>query len=372
MAPRPDIAYYHYVGGFGLAEAGRSNAIALQWAGYNVARMGSGEVGPDCKKEVESDVAIHHWHPVWTLDHTKLFKEGHRPKRRIAYWAWECERSFHQGMIDTVHHFDEIWTPSDYCSDLLKPLGVPTKTVRHAIRAPYEPKARRRGAAFRVLCVFDAWSRLDRKNPLGAVKAFLKAFPQDANVELVMKSLHLHEELNDPVLKNRVAELMELTDKDPRITYINDYLSEFELQNLFMESDCVISLHRSEGFGLNAARAINYGVPLVATNYGGCAEWMDYAHKVSWEPCQLKSNDYYPKGAWWAEPSVDDAAQKLRWIYENGDEAIKQAAKGAQKTDFSFDTLAQSMRHLLTSANIFPSREGIAGAATIQYQPTTG
>ena len=368
---KPDIAYYHYVGGFGLAEAGRTNAIALQWAGYNVARMGANEHGPESKEEINTDVAIHHWHPNYYSDYNKLFTSSHRPKKRIAYWAWECERSYHKGMAAAAHHFDEIWTPSEYCAESFKAFGVPVKIVKHAIKQPHSCKARRRNASFRVLTVFDAWSRLDRKNPIGAIKAFKNAFPQEANVELVIKTLHLNEATHDQTMTSKINELLKLADSDPRVTFVDDYLSEFELQNLFLESDCILSLHRSEGYGLNIARGLAYGIPTVATNYGGCAEWMDYAHKVSWEPCRLDTIDYYPEGSWWAEPNIDDAAAKIKRSYKNGDKAIKQAEKGVKKMDFSFETLSLRMRELLTSGDAIPIGEGIATRGRLDSMPKT-
>src|SRR5262245_35434583 len=42
--------------------------------------------------------------------------------------------------------------------------------------------------AFTVLFVFDLWSRMERKNPLGLMEAFGRAFGGDAGARLVIKA----------------------------------------------------------------------------------------------------------------------------------------------------------------------------------------
>ena len=352
---RPDIGYFCYVGGFGLSEAGRTNAIALQWAGYRVHRGGASEFGIYDSAEPDYPLVIHHWHPNSCRGTFHHFFEKKRCQKRIAYWAWECEAGWFKGMVEHAHHFDEIWTPSEYSTQMLKPLGVPVRTIPHAVRRPAQPP-RQRGAIFRVLCPFDAWSRFSRKNPEGAMAAFKEAFPASKyrNCELVLKTHHL-----TPEERERLHE----TANDSRIVVVEGFLSELEIQRMFLESDCVISLHRSEGFGLNLARAIASGVPLVATNYGGCAEWLENCHKVRWTPHEITLQDYYPLGAFWAEPDIEHAARLLRYVYDHPEECRDQAAIAQREADFSVDTLSQRMISAISNLGILPEQEGIATAA---------
>lgn len=362
---RPDIAYYCYVGGFGLSEAGRTNAIALQWAGYRVHRGGASEFGIYDSAEAEVPLVIHHWHPNSRLGTFHHFFENKRCRKRVAYWAWECEAGWFKGMVEHAHHFDEIWTPSDYCSDIFRPLGVPVRTIPHGVRRPFgEP--RKRGAMFRVFCPFDAWSRFSRKNPDGAIAAFKQAFPvrRFPNCELVLKTHHLSGEQRE--------ELKALAG-DSRVILCEGFLSELEIQGMFLESDCVLSLHRSEGFGLNAARAIVSGVPLVATDYGGCSEWMDHCHSVRWAPSTIGSQDYYPEGAFWAEPDIEHAASLLRHVYDEPEACRAKAFLARDHCDFSVDRLAHRMIVAIQELGALPERRGIATAERHfhQGQPLT-
>lgn len=191
------------------------------------------------------------------------------------------------------------------------------------------------------------------------------------NVELVVKTLHLHDEINDDILRGKVAELMEQIEKDDRITVMDTVLTEHDMQQLIMECDAFISLHRSEGFGLNLARAIASGIPLVATDYSGNAEWMEHSWRVDWRPEQLKEHDYYPKGSWWAEPDIECAAKYLREIHDKPKKARKRAERARLAHDFSLDTLAFRMRELLSQSGFMPTRTGLPGAASIHSHPRT-
>lgn len=357
---RPDIAYYCYVGGFGLSEAGRTNAIALQWAGYRVHRGGASEFGIYESAEAEVPLVVHHWHPNSCKGTFHHFFENKRCQKRVAYWAWECEAGWFRGMIEHAHHFDQIWTPSDYSTEMLKPLGVPVRTIPHGVRRPNRDP-RPRGAVFRVLCPFDAWSRFSRKNPVGSIEAFKEAFPARnyPNCELVLKTHHLTDEQRENL--KEVA-------GDKRVVLCEGFLSELEIQRMFLESDCVLSLHRSEGFGLNLARAIVSGVPLVATDYGGCAEWMEHCFRVRWTPQEIKTQDYYPIGAFWAEPDINHAAALMRYVYENPQEARDQALIARDQADFSIDTLSHRLISAIQELGVLPEKEGIATATRHLHQ----
>src|SRR3712207_9035191 len=45
-------------------------------------------------------------------------------------------------------------------------------------------------------------------------------------------------------------------------------------RSLFAASDCYVSLHRSEGFGLTMADAMALGKPVIATGYSGNVDFM--------------------------------------------------------------------------------------------------
>ena len=102
---------------------------------------------------------------------------------------------------------------------------------------------------------------------------------------------------------------------------MTETLSEPELRGLIAASDVVLSLHRSEGFGLIPAVACLLGVPVVATGFSGNLDFMDEAGSglVSYRlvPAADTRGVYEVAGAVWAEPDIEDAAAWLRRLFDD-------------------------------------------------------
>ncbi len=90
--------------------------------------------------------------------------------------------------------------------------------------------------------------------------------------------------------------------------------------------DAYVSLHRAEGFGRTLAEAMLYGKPVVATGFSGNTDFMhpDLSFSVAYEPVPVLPGEYPfvepADAATWAEPSVADAAQKLKLAYAKSKE----------------------------------------------------
>jgi len=98
-------------------------------------------------------------------------------------------------------------------------------------------------------------------------------------------------------------------------------VSEPELRGLIVASDVVLSLHRSEGFGLIPATAALLGVPVVATGYSGNLDFMDANSsglvRYRLVPARDERGVYAVPGAEWAEPDIEDAAAWLKRLFND-------------------------------------------------------
>ena len=66
-----------------------------------------------------------------------------------------------------------------------------------------------------------------------------------------------------------------------------------------------MSPHRAEGFGRNIAEAILLGIPVLATAFSGCMDFLAPEEGLPFEPTPLRDGDYpFGEGLWWAEPSI--------------------------------------------------------------------
>lgn len=248
---------------------------------------------------------------------------------RVAVWWWELEQ-LPADWLGRGRDVDEIWAPTRFIADALRPLGKPVYPMLPSVRLPSFDRLPKRHFGlspdkFTVLFVFDMNSRLPRKNPIGLIRAFRKAFRPSEPVELAIKVSpqgayfpDWWRELRSAVAANHV-------------TLIDKSLERGELLALMDAADAVASLHRSEGFGLTMAEAMLLGKPTVGTGYSGNLDFMtaDNSYLVRYDRGVIAEDiPPYPKGCVWAEPDEAHAAELLRRIVDRPAEARAVAARG--------------------------------------------
>jgi glycosyltransferase involved in cell wall biosynthesis len=232
----------------------------------------------------------------------------------IGIWSWEVD-VLPAGWREAAGHVAEVWTYSDFAAALIgagigaRVRGMPPP-VREAIAASDgEPPSLPPG--FRFLTMFDFLSTLERKNPLGVVDAFKRAFaPRDGAVLVVKASNGQHR-------PDRRDELLAAIDGREDIVLIDRTMTDPERERLLASCDCYVSLHRSEGHGLPIAEAMASGKPVVATAYGGNTEFMtaENSYLIAWRPVAVGEGvEHYPARARWAEPDLEQAALALRAV----------------------------------------------------------
>ncbi|HMO11363.1 MAG TPA: glycosyltransferase, partial [Actinotalea sp.] len=236
---------------------------------------------------------------------------------RIGVWFWELE-DFPRHFVDAFRHVDEVWVTSEFNRESIsrvadKPVRLVPLPVRSAAGTPRYTRDQlgvpRDRTAF--LVNFDYLSVMRRKNPIGAIEAFTRAFEPSDGAVLLIKSINGDKRLIDRE-RVRIAAAGR-----PDIIFMEHYMSAAELRGLTAVVDCVVSLHRSEGYGLNLADAMAQEKPVIATGYSGNMQFMDEgsAFLVPWQRAEVgpDAGPYSPE-ATWAEPDVDVAAQHMRVV----------------------------------------------------------
>ena len=231
----------------------------------------------------------------------------------IGCWAWELAE-FPDAWLPAFDYLDEIWAPSAFCQQAFAAKApVPVVRMPLCVEAADVASDRVRFGlhddeiAFLAMC--DVLSVPERKNPLGAAEAFMRAFPGSERVRLLLKIGNLEYQ---PDLKARLAALMR---DDVRITVLDGYLARPMLWTLMASVDCFVSLHRAEGFGLGMAEAMACGKAVIATGWSGNVDFtrVDNALLVDYQLTELKQDaGPYRRGQHWAEPDLDGAAQYMR------------------------------------------------------------
>ena len=237
-------------------------------------------------------------------------------RRIIGYWAWELPTvppTWRAG-VPCVH---EIWVPSQFTAAALEPLAPGRiRVVPHAVAAsPPAPSALTRAdfglpeKAFVVLTSFSLASSFARKNPLAAIAAFRAAFGSAPDKLMVLKVSHAEFWPDDlATLRDAIADA-------PNIRLETRLLPAADSHALTACADVVLSLHRSEGFGLVPAEAMLLRRPVIATNFSGTTDFIDSACGVPVSYRLVPARDprgiFQAPGAQWAEADTAEAAAAL-------------------------------------------------------------
>jgi hypothetical protein len=310
----------------GVGEAARNVQAALRAAGVAVAPLTlSSRAAPpaagDGGAAAAAGAAVH---PVtivcanpdgMTGARDELGAAAFEGRHVVGMWWWEVA-ALPQRWLRAFDLVDEVWVGSRFVADLLA--AVSPVPVVHVPLAVPEPVASGAGRAqlglpdgFLFGFVFDYASVAARKNPLGLIDAFARAFPDDGGdgPSLVLKTLggERHEHEHAAVLAAAAAH--------PRVTVVDRHVTAEDKNALIRELDCYVSLHRSEGFGLTIAEAMLLGTPVIATDYGGTRDLLTAFNSLLVDHRAVAigpGNEPYPEHGEWAEPDLDQAASLMR------------------------------------------------------------
>lgn len=276
-----------------------------------------------------------------------------RGRYNIALWAWELPE-FPDRWKGSFAPFDEVWTISDYCRMAIAAKSpVPVRTLPLAVTVCPGGEMTRRDFElpedrFLFLSMYDVLSISQRKNPQGAIDAFLKAFgPHDRRHGLVIKVNHAEQ------APRETEELRRMAQAADNIFLVEKNLPLSEVHDLIRLCDCFVSLHRAEGFGIPIAEAMLLGKPVVVTGWSGNMDFTNSHNAccVKYRPVLIGKNARPPYDAWqhWAEPDLADAAVQLRRLSEDAAfrKNIALAGQETIRTHFSPASCGQAIRKWL-------------------------
>ncbi|MGH7067225.1 MAG: glycosyltransferase [Acetobacteraceae bacterium] len=273
-----------------------------------------------------------------------LCRQGRQlvPGRRvIGFWNWELETAppLWRTAAPLVH---EAWVSSTFTARAIeKFMPGRVRVVPYPLAiVPPRPSARSRASfglpeqAVIVLVSFNLASSFVRKNPLAAIAAFRAAFGERPDRILLIKVGNPGVEADDfAILETAIA-------GSSNIRLFTDVLAGPDNYALTKAADIVLSLHRSEGFGLVPAEAMLLGKPVVATGWSGNLDFMD-EQSSTLVPCRLvpvrdPRDVYSSEGALWAEPDIGAAARHLARL---ADDPAARAALGARAAEAAEEKL---------------------------------
>ena len=245
-----------------------------------------------------------------------------RAKKRYQYVLWETN-----SLPSPLASFFS----SDAITGFICPSHFTEELVRHFRKEihyipitqddiSYHPDKRAKNSpTFNVLTV----AQLSVRKAIDvSVCAFVNAFKDIPNK--VKYYIKIGEKLDNTdinqLIKGNIAR--SLLPNHGNIYVIDRFMAENELENLYLNSHCYLHLSRGEGFGMTPLTAINYGLPVVYSDWSAHTEFLkrdkkslpvdgrlDFAHSMN-------PSFGFEAGMLWYECNVKDAADKLRNMYD--------------------------------------------------------
>jgi glycosyltransferase involved in cell wall biosynthesis len=350
----------------GYAMAARNNIMALHTAGVDLAvvpisfeqkKTDLGKLGNLCRSLVAPDtgckIKIIHATPP---NFPRLVKPG---CYNIGYVAWETDR-LPDDWVDKINLLDEVWVPSTYNVDAFKRSGVEPRVLcyPHPMGPPTEKELSGAPGVVKNIdgdnfVFYSIFQWLERKNPVGLLKAYLTEFGAEEDVCLVMKTFRINPGLRQDtdLIKQDVQSIKRhlFLPSYPKVLLISSLLTASEMCSLHQRGDCFVSLNRCEGFGIPIAEAMQFGKPVIATGYGGPVDFLDqftgYPVNYMLTPVSGMPWDMYKGNMNWAEPDLIHARTLMRKVFRDREEAKKkgQAAKVWVEEHLSWEAIGKVM-----------------------------
>ena len=362
--PGPGLIYHGPVfDSSGYGQAARAYVHAFHEAGIDLSVVSLTRGEPQIRdplveslvgRNVPADFQLYHGVPaLWAND-------AARHRHYIAMTVWETDSMPTNWRLPLRRALD-VWMPCDFNVAVFeRELGRPVLKLSHPV-PPVPPVCA--DPAFLDLApdefvFYSIFEWQDRKGPVEQIDAFLRAFRASDRAVLLLKSTPKGEDC----ARSALAAISRRTGSDARVLLRCEFWNQAQVATLHARGDCYVSLHRGEGWGYPLFEAALRGTPAVATAYSGPLEYLDASHHqlVSYSEGPVGQRYvFYNRSMLWAEPDVDDAARRLRWVFENRDEARKRAIAhsrvlreryapgvvGAIARDRLFDLLRQTDRH---------------------------
>ena len=191
---------------------------------------------------------------------------------RIGYNVWESTR-YSEQFFQQLLTLDELWVPTQWQKQISIKQGYPANKIfvipEGVDGRTFKPTSRPQKKNKFTFIVVGRWDY--RKGVKESIEGFLKAFPNNDEVELL-----LNVENPYPVdgMNSTEERLKYHNLEDPRIKILK-FLDRKQYIKLLQNSNVLISCARSEGWNLPLIEALACGIPSIYTKCSGQLEFTE-------------------------------------------------------------------------------------------------
>jgi len=251
--------------------------------------------------------------------------------KRAGLWLYEYD-VMPKGSVKYVNHVDKFLIASKFFWNVCKenkipeekmemfPHGVDWERFENAIPMPL------RTSKTRKILVNFAQPHL-RKNVRGTLEAFGRAFTSKDDVAFVLKVKDKKPEQQFEISwKEEFSRFKKRFKNHPECLVLDKFIPKIE--DLYAACDILCMLPHCEGFFLPAIEALSANKVVIAPRYGGQLDFLNDENSILVDGKVARAD---PKAMYWSsslyaswfKPSVEDAAEKLKYVVDNYNEVHK-------------------------------------------------
>jgi len=232
--------------------------------------------------------------------------------------------------VDGCNAMDEVWVPASFNIESFRASGVrvPIRLMPLGVDIDhFHPGivGSRPTDRYTFLSVFE-WG--ERKAPEVLLRAFAAEFGAHEDAVLLLSVFN-----RDPSVdvEAEIAKL-DLPPSAPIVVMVNPEFAGYQMGALYRSADCFVLPSRGEGWGMPVLEAMACGLPVIATDWGGPA---DFLHEGVGFPLGVakmvaaEARCPYYEGFEWAEPDPDHLRSLLRQVFSAPDEARSRGVAAA-------------------------------------------
>jgi len=263
--------------------------------------------------------------------HHKYFFDTYNAPIKIAYTVWESTE-LGQGFFNQLLKFDYLWVVTQWHKDMIIKQGYPEDrvfVVNEGVDSTFFTPNETQNENFKYL-FFGRWDY--RKAVPEIIQSFLKAFPNNDKVELVLSA-------DNPYSVDGLSSTEERLDKygfsDDRIKVLH-FPSRAEYVNYIKSGNVLITCARSEGWNIPLIEAMAAGTPAIYSDWGAQLEFAKGLGNPIRIAMELPANIGRDLGfagdtpGLYAEPDFADLQRVLLDCYDNYQERKESALNEAK------------------------------------------
>lgn len=303
----------------------------------------------------------------YVLPHLMDYNGGF--KKNIGMYTTETDSFTYSNWVEKLNCMDKLWVANHQMmrsaiesgvTTNIKVVSYPTDVTK--FEKEYEPLDI--GPLNGDFVFYFIGDMTIRKNLIALVKAFHLEFSPSEPVSLLLKTSKYgkSDEENQQIIANdcnRIKENLKLyktvEDYKPEVI-VTENLTEENLSRLHVTCDCFVCPSFGEAWCIPAFEALGYGNPVICTDVGGMAEYVNFDNGY---PCDYhKENvfgmtdtfpDIFTGRESWYSINIDELRHSMRLAYENNKGNFDAKRLHAKKTayKYSYESIGKQIKELL-------------------------